>query len=55
MDGRKADREVATRIGRNLWLARRRASYSQEGLGAVCSLHRTEIGMIETGQRLPRV
>jgi transcriptional regulator with XRE-family HTH domain len=55
MDGRKADREVAARIGRNLWLARRRAGYSQEGLGAVCSLHRTEIGMIETGQRLPRV
>ena len=55
MDGRKADREVAARIGRNLWLARRRAGYSQEGLGAVCSLHRSEIGMIETGRRLPRV
>jgi transcriptional regulator with XRE-family HTH domain len=55
MDGRRADREVAARIGRNLWVARRRAGYSQEGLGAVCSLHRTEIGMIETGQRLPRV
>jgi transcriptional regulator with XRE-family HTH domain len=54
MDGRKADREVAARIGRNVWLARRRVGYSQEGLGALCSLHRTEIGMIESGQRLPR-
>jgi transcriptional regulator with XRE-family HTH domain len=55
MDGRKADREVATQVGRNLWLARRRAGYSQEGLGTLCALHRTEIGMIENGQRLPRV
>jgi transcriptional regulator with XRE-family HTH domain len=54
MDGRRADREVAARIGRNVWFARRRAGYSQEGLGALCSLHRTEIGMIENGQRLPR-
>lgn len=35
-------------------VARRRVGYSQEGLGALCSLHRTEIGMIENGQRLPR-
>lgn len=27
----------------------------QEALGALCSLHRTEIGMIEKGRRLPRV
>ena len=55
MDGRNVDREVATRLGKNLWLARRRAGYSQEALGALCGLHRTEIGFIEHGKRLPRV
>lgn len=55
MDGRSVDREVAGQLGRNVWLARRRAGFSQEALGAVASLHRTEIGLIEHGQRLPRV
>lgn len=55
MDGRRVDREAAEQLGRNLWRARRRAGYSQEALGALCSLHRTEIGMVEKGQRLPRV
>jgi len=55
MDGRRVDREVAGQLGRNVWLLRRRAGYSQEALGAVASLHRTEIGLIEHGQRLPRV
>lgn len=55
MDGRNVDREAAKRLGRNLWMARRRAGYSQEGLGALCGLHRTEIGFVEKGKRLPRV
>lgn len=55
MDGRRADREAAERIGRNLWRARRRAGFSQEELGALCSLHRTEIGHLEQGRRIPRV
>jgi transcriptional regulator with XRE-family HTH domain len=55
MDGRNVDRDAAKRFGRNLWLARRRAGYSQEALGALCGLHRTEVGMVENGQRLPRV
>jgi transcriptional regulator with XRE-family HTH domain len=55
MDGRRVDREAAEQLGRNLWRARRRAGYSQEALGVLCSLHRTEIGMLEKGQRLPRV
>ncbi|HSS42716.1 MAG TPA: helix-turn-helix transcriptional regulator [Solirubrobacterales bacterium] len=46
--------EVARRIGHNVLLARRRAGYSQEGLAKRCSLHRTEIGLIESGGRLPR-
>ncbi|HET7121396.1 MAG TPA: helix-turn-helix transcriptional regulator [Solirubrobacterales bacterium] len=55
MDGRRVDREAAERLGRNLWMARRRAGFSQEALGALCSLHRTEIGLVEKGRRLPRV
>lgn len=47
--------EAASRFGRNLFLARRRAGYSQEELATLCSLHRTEIGKVETGRRLPRV
>jgi transcriptional regulator with XRE-family HTH domain len=55
MDGRNVDREVGRKLGRNLWMARRRAGYSQDGLGALCGLHRTEIGFVENGERLPRV
>lgn len=54
MDGRLRNERVARRIGHNVFLARRRAGYSQEELGRRCSLHRTEIGMIENGERLPR-
>jgi transcriptional regulator with XRE-family HTH domain len=54
MDGRLRNEGVARRIGHNVFLARRRAGYSQEELGKRCSLHRTEIGMIESGDRLPR-
>lgn len=54
MDGRRRNEEAAKRIGHNVFLARRRAGYSQEELGKRCSLHRTEIGMIESGTRLPR-
>jgi transcriptional regulator with XRE-family HTH domain len=42
-------------FGRNLFMARRRAGYSQEELAKLCSLHRTEIGYVENGRRLPRV
>lgn len=55
MDGRHVDREAARRLGENLWRARRRAGYSQEDLGALACLHRTEIGMVESGDRLPRI
>jgi transcriptional regulator with XRE-family HTH domain len=43
------------KFGRNLWRCRRRAAMSQEELGALASLHRTEIGMLEHGTRLARV
>jgi ribosome-binding protein aMBF1 (putative translation factor) len=55
IDGRLRDREVAERFGENLSKARRRAGFSQEELGKLASLHRTHIGYIEIGQRLPRV
>lgn len=55
MDGRRVDRQAAERIGRNVFLARRRAGFSQEELGALAGLHRTEVGMVEKGERLPRV
>lgn len=55
MDGRRVDRAAAKRFGRNLFMARRRAGFSQEELGALCSLHRTEIGYLEHGARLPRL
>ena len=55
MDGRHVDREAAKRLGKNLWSARRRAGYSQEDLGALACLHRTEVGMVENGERLPRI
>jgi transcriptional regulator with XRE-family HTH domain len=55
MDGRTRDEVAAERFGRNLFMARRRAGLSQERLAALCSLHRTEIGPLEQGRRLPRV
>jgi transcriptional regulator with XRE-family HTH domain len=50
-----ADREVAMRFASNLVTCRRRAGYSQEELGFLASLHRTEIGMLERGARIPRI
>jgi transcriptional regulator with XRE-family HTH domain len=47
--------EEAERFGRNLLAARRRAGFSQEELGALAALHRTEIGLLENGRRVPRV
>jgi transcriptional regulator with XRE-family HTH domain len=52
---KKRSEEVALRFGRNLARARRRAALSQEELGSRASLHRTEIGMLEHGQRTARI
>lgn len=54
-DGRIRSEEVAVKFGRNLFRCRRRAAMSQEELGNLASLHRTEIGMLEHGTRLARV
>jgi transcriptional regulator with XRE-family HTH domain len=46
---------VAERFGENLMIYRRRAAFSQEELGFRASLHRTEIGELERGVRVPRI
>jgi transcriptional regulator with XRE-family HTH domain len=47
--------DVATRFGQNLARCRKRASLSQEELGFLSSLHRTEISLLERGTRVPRI
>jgi transcriptional regulator with XRE-family HTH domain len=54
-DKRMRQVEIATRFGRNLAGCRKRVGLSQEELGFRSSLHRTEIGMLERGVRLPRI
>jgi transcriptional regulator with XRE-family HTH domain len=39
----------------NLRRHRERVGLSQEGLAAVCNLHRTEISLLERSQRSPRL
>jgi transcriptional regulator with XRE-family HTH domain len=50
-----ASRDLAERFGANLLRSRDRAGVSQEELGFRADLHRTEIGMLERGIRLPRI
>lgn len=46
---------VAERSGSNLRRLRRREGLSQEQLAARASLHRTEIGRLESGERVCRI
>jgi len=46
---------VAKRFGENLARCRKRAGISQEELSFLASLHRTQIGQLERGTRLPRI
>jgi len=46
---------VAARFGDNLRHARKDAGLSQEEAGIRASLHRTEIGLLERGERIPRI
>jgi len=39
----------------NLRMHRERMGLSQEGLAALCNLHRTEISLLERSQRSPRL
>ena len=55
-EDRKAQSEgVALRFGQNLRRCRQLEGLSQEELGERASLHRTEIGKLEKGERLPRI
>lgn len=47
--------EVAARFGANLARQRERAGVTQEELSFGASLHRTEIGLLERGGRIPRI
>jgi transcriptional regulator with XRE-family HTH domain len=47
--------DVAARFGENLIRCRKGADLSQEELGIRASLHRTEVGILERGARLPRI
>ncbi len=47
--------EVALRFGGNLVRHREEADISQEELAFRADLHRTEVGLLERGSRVPRV
>ena len=47
--------EVARRFGANLRRIRKEADLSQEEVGFRSSLHRTEVGLLERGARVPRI
>ena len=46
--------DFAARFGQNLARCRERADLSQEELGVRASLHRTAVGQLERGERIPR-
>lgn len=46
---------VAGRFGENLRRCRRGAGLSQEAVSLRASIHRTEVGLLERGERTPRI
>lgn len=46
---------VAVTFGKNLARHRQRTGFSQEALATRASVHRTEIGLLERGERIPRI
>lgn len=55
MPDRSRTPAVAERLGDNLRRLRRREGLSQERLAVRASLHRTEIGLLEHGERVCRI
>lgn len=51
----KGSAEVAAFFAANLRRVRKAADLSQEELGLLSSLHRTEVGLLERGARVPRI
>jgi transcriptional regulator with XRE-family HTH domain len=50
-----AEAGLKMRFGENVRLLRARAHISQEELGFRADIHRTQITLIESGQRIPRI
>lgn len=50
-----AKNPVAVSFGKNLRACRSSAAISQAELGERASLHRTEVGLLERGARVPRI
>lgn len=48
-------RPLPVHFGNRLRACRKRAEISQETLGEMTALHRTEIGLLERGEREPRL
>jgi len=48
-------KSVAEAFGRKLFAAREKAEITQEALGYLSSIHRTEISQLELGYRSPRL
>jgi transcriptional regulator with XRE-family HTH domain len=46
---------ISEHFGRRLWRYRRQVYLSQEELGRLLDLHRTEISQLERGLRMPRL
>jgi transcriptional regulator with XRE-family HTH domain len=46
---------IREQLANNLRRHRRKAGLSQERLAELCDLHRTEIGLLERGERSPRL
>jgi transcriptional regulator with XRE-family HTH domain len=56
MAKRRSERSaVAWQFGQNMRRYRQRARLSQEEVAFLASLHRTEIGLLERGERVPGV
>ncbi len=53
--GPEAEEAVAMRFADNLARCRQQAGLSQHELATRAGLHRTAIGMLESGKRVPRV
>jgi transcriptional regulator with XRE-family HTH domain len=51
----KGSEEVAAHFAANLRRARKRTGLTQEEVGFRASLHRTEVGMLERGVRVPKI
>ncbi len=53
--GKTRNEELGRHLGENLRRARRWAALSQEEVARGAAVHRTEIGLVEQGQRVPGV